>query len=66
MDESTHANDPYFKGARTWEHHKGTDVYNRKTWCPYCGHYGRDGICAYGTLWRTLKCSECGVTYKVK
>lgn len=61
-----HTNDPYHRSATSWEHHTGLDVYQRKTWCPYCGSHGRDIITAYDLLWRTLKCRECGKTYKVK
>lgn len=62
----TYANDPYFRGAATWEHHGGRDVYMRKTWCPYCGRHERDEVTAYDHMWRTLRCGGCGKTYRVK
>ena len=63
---NTYANDPYFRSPTSWERHTGHDMYQRKTYCPYCGKYKRDEITMYDCLWRTLKCGRCGKTYRVK
>ena len=63
---NSYANNPYSKSVSSWERHTGKDMYNRKTYCPYCGNEGRDEITAYDHMWRTLRCRECKKTYKVK
>ena len=40
--------------------------YMRPTWCPYCGHQGRDRIRDYRGAWFRLQCKECGKEYEVR
>jgi len=46
------ANDPYFAPAGTWEANGiGTDMYQRETYCPYCGSAKRDELKRIQGVW---------------
>ena len=58
--------DPYYVPPCQWERARvGTDMYQIATYCPYCGHHGRDRITQYRGIWLRLKCRKCGTTYEV-
>ena len=59
-------NNPYHKPKNSWENKSGTDLYQRVTYCPYCGNTSRDVIKRYEGVWFRLTCRKCGLDYKVR
>ena len=57
-------NDPYFRPQM--ELAEGEAVYQRFTFCPYCGEYKHHLIKQIQGAWFWLRCRSCGRDYKVR
>lgn len=54
---------PYSRPYKTWD---AKADYHAQTYCPYCGHFGRDLIVQYEGGWTRLECKQCKRKYKVR